>query len=621
MGEEFRDKGVDVGLAPSVGPLGRTPFGGRNWEGFSVDPVNSAKLGAETIKGMQDAGVIANVKHLVGYEQEHFRKVEEAGEAGFNITDPVSSNIDDVTLHELYLWPFADAVRAGVGSLMCSYNQINNSYGCQNSYMMNKILKAELGFQGFVVSDWEGQHGGVASTLAGLDMAMPGDTGIATGHTFWGTNTTIAVLNGTVPQWRLDDQAVRIMSAYFKVGRDAHRIPLTFSTFENDEYGYAQFSAQKDYMKINDFVDVRKDHAKNAREVAAKSIVLLKNEKNALPLTGYEKDVGIHGEDAGPNINGPNSCEDRTCDEGTLAMSFGSGTSEYPYLVTPYEAIQNRIHEIGVGGVQAVLNNSALEQFEKVAKRSNVNLVFVNANAGEGLIEGKYGDLENLDFWKGGEKVIETVTANSDNVIVVIHAPGPVNVASFYDHPNITAILWAGLPGQESGSSLVDVLYGKVNPAGRTPFTWAKNETDYGVDIQRVPNNGMGAPQATFNEGVFVDYRHFDKNGIEPIYEFGYGLSYTKFNYTNIKVSALPAPKYTPAKGQTKPARVFGEVSNNTADYTYPADLDRTFNFVYPWLNTTDLKEASGDPNYGWPDDKYIPAGAKDGSAQPVLPA
>lgn len=131
-----------------------------------------------------------------------------------NITDPISSNIDDTTLHELYLWPFADAVRAGLVSVMCSYNRINNSDSCQNSYLQNYILKEELGFQGFIMSDWQATHAGVSAILAGLDMTMPGDVEFDTSTSFFGPNLTIGVLNGSIPQWRLDDMATRILAAW-----------------------------------------------------------------------------------------------------------------------------------------------------------------------------------------------------------------------------------------------------------------------------------------------------------------------------------------------------------------------------------------------------------------------
>lgn len=230
MGEEFRDKGIDIALGPVCGPLGRSPEGGRNWEGFSPDPYLTGALIAPSIQGIQSAGVIATTKHYIANEQEHFRQVGESINYGFNITATLSSNIDDKTMHELYLWPFADAVHAGTGAIMCSYQQINNSYGCANSYTLNHLLKNELGFQGFVMSDWQAQHSGVGTALAGLDMSMPGDTVFNSGNTYWGTNLTIAVLNGTVPEWRVDDMAVRIMAAYYYVGRDQSSVPTNFDS-------------------------------------------------------------------------------------------------------------------------------------------------------------------------------------------------------------------------------------------------------------------------------------------------------------------------------------------------------------------------------------------------------
>jgi len=167
MGAEHHGKGVDVQLGPVAGPLGRSPEGGRNWEGFSPDPYLTGLLFAESVQGIQSSGVMASAKHYIAYEQEHFRQIPEAAEWGFTITDPVSSNLDDQTMHELYLWPFADAVRAGAASVMCSYNQVNNSDACQNSYTLNYLLKGELGFQGYVVSDWTGTYSGVSAALAG----------------------------------------------------------------------------------------------------------------------------------------------------------------------------------------------------------------------------------------------------------------------------------------------------------------------------------------------------------------------------------------------------------------------------------------------------------------------
>lgn len=217
----------------------------------------------------------------------------------------MSSNIDDVTMHELYLWPFADAVRAGVGSVMCSYNQINNSYACANSKMLNNILKDELGFQGFVMTDWQAQHAGVSTAVAGLDMTMPGDTVFNSGLSFWGTNLTLAVLNGTVPEWRLDDMAMRIMSAYFKVGLTLNEPPINFDSWTLNTYGPLHAAVGLDYQQVNWHVDVRGDHGDLIRDIGARATVLLKNTNGTLPLS-KPKFLAVIGEDAFPNMYGPN---------------------------------------------------------------------------------------------------------------------------------------------------------------------------------------------------------------------------------------------------------------------------------------------------------------------------
>ncbi|KAA8568708.1 hypothetical protein EYC84_007708 [Monilinia fructicola] len=530
MAQEHKAKGVTVQLGPVAGPLGRAPQGGRNWEGFSPDPVLTGVGIAETIKGIQDAGIIACAKHFIGNEQEHFRQAPEAVGFGYNITESISSNIDDVTMHETYLWPFADAVRAGVGSIMCSYNQVNNSYACQNSKMLNNLLKGELGFQGFVMSDWQAQHSGAASAVAGLDMTMPGDTLFNTGESFWGANLTLAVINGTVPEWRIDDMAMRIMAAYFKVGLTLDQPEPNFSSWTLDTYGPSHYAANKDYKQVNWHVDVRGDHAKLIRDIGARSTVLLKNIKNALPLS-KPKFLAVIGEDAGGNAYGPNGCPDRGCDNGTLGMAWGSGSSNFPYLI------------------------------EALVSQEVTAIVFVNANSGEGYInvDGNEGDRNNLTLWHSGDELIQNVSALCNNTIVVIHSTGPTLVGDWYDNENVTAILWAGVPGQESGNSITDVLYGKVNPAARTPFTWGPTRESYGTDVLYEPNNGELAPQDDFTEGNFIDYRAFDAQNITPIYEFGFGLSYTTFNYSNLVVTknTNASNTYTPSTGTTEAASNF----------------------------------------------------------------
>ncbi|KFA45376.1 hypothetical protein S40293_09669 [Stachybotrys chartarum IBT 40293] len=628
MGEEQYGKGSDVLLGPACGPIGRAPTGGRNWEGFSVDPYHSGEAMAQVVRGIQGAGVIATAKHFVANEQEHFRQAPEAVGYGFNITESLSSNLDDKTLHELYAWPFQDAVRAGVGSIMCSYNQINNSYGCQNSKLLNGILKDEYGFQGFVMSDWQAQHAGAASAAAGLDMSMPGDTLFNTGYSFWGGNLTLGVINGTVPEWRIDDMALRIMAAFFKVGRTVGGQPdINFSSWTRETLGYIHPMAQENFERVNFQVDVRGNHANHIRESAAKGTVILKN-NGVLPLRS-PKFVVVIGEDAGGNPAGPNGCPDRNCDNGTLAMAWGSGTAQFPYLVTPDQALQRQALEDGTR-YESILANNQWTAVQNILREPNATtIVFANADSGEGFIDvdGNRGDRRNLTLWKDGDALIKNVSSLTSNVIVVLHTVGPVLLTEWYDNPNITAIVWAGVPGQESGNSLTDILYGRRSP-GRSPFTWGRTRESYGADLLYEPNNGEGAPQQDFSEGVFIDYRHFDRETAAdpentPIYEFGYGLSWSTFEYSNLQVTKRNVRPYQPTTGNTIPAPVFGApVDPDLSQYTFPPGIRYIYRFIYPYLNTSSSGEdASGDPEYGQDAEQFLPPGAIDGSPQPRHPA
>ncbi|OJJ87957.1 glycoside hydrolase family 3 protein, partial [Aspergillus glaucus CBS 516.65] len=265
MGQEFRNKGVHVLLGPVVGPIGRVATGGRNWEGFSSDPYLTGELGAETVKGIQSAGVSASTKagHYIGNEQELHRNPETDAQ-GENV-ESVSSNIDDTTIHELYLWPFQDAVRAGNASVMCSYQRINNSYGCQNSKTLNSLLKGELGFQGYVITDWYAQHAGIVAANAGLDMVMPITT-------LWGLNLTDAIANGTMDASRLDDMVTRIIASWYQLGQDTSFPPtgigMPHDVNANHQRIIAKYPAERETLL----------------QSAIEGHVLVKNVEGALPL-------------------------------------------------------------------------------------------------------------------------------------------------------------------------------------------------------------------------------------------------------------------------------------------------------------------------------------------------
>lgn len=305
-------------------------------------------------------------------------------------------------------------------------------------------------------------------------------------------------------------------------------------------------------------------------------------------------------------------------------MAWGSGSANFPYLVTPDTALQNQALQDG-SRYESILNNYATSQIEALASQANLTaVVFVNADSGEGYInvDGNEGDRKNLTLWHDGDALIQNISALCSNTIVVIHSTGPVLVTDWYKNENITAILWAGVPGQESGNSITDILYGKVNPAGRTPFTWGATREAYGTDVMYEPNNGAGAPQLDFTEGVFIDYRAFDKANATPIYEFGFGLSYTTFSYSDLTVTKTQAGPYTPSKGTTAAAPVLGNFSTDLSEYLFPnASFPYIWQYIYPYVNTTDAKAASDDPEYGQPASAFLPPGSDNSSPQPVLPA
>jgi beta-glucosidase len=621
---EMKGKGINAILGPCVGPLGRMPAGGRNWEGFGADPYLQGIAGAETIKGIQDQGIMATVKHFVGNEQEHFRQPWEWG-----LPHAISSNIDDRTLHELYAWPFGDAVKAGVASVMCSYNMVNNSYGCSNSKLLNGILKDELGFQGFVVSDWLAQRAGVATALAGLDMTMPGD-GLKwqDGKSLWGPELTRSVLNGSVPVERLNDMVTRIVAAWYQMGQDDpsrfnHTQP-NFSSWTNETKGVFSPGSPSDQQEVvvNEFVDVQSNHSTIAHQVATEGIVLLKND-DCLPLDSFGRTqaqqrnilsgttkVGIFGEDAGPG-QGPNFCKDRGCNEGTLASGWGSGAVEFPYLVTPLDGIRGALNDTGVEIVAHLTNRAPVDALADL----DICLVFGNADSGEGYLAyaGINGDRSDLLLQKGGDDLVFTVADScKGDVVVVVHAVGPVVMERWIGHPKIKAVVWANLPGQESGLALADVLFGAVNPSGKLPYTIGKSLSDYGPggQVLYLPNGVV--PQQNFDEGIFVDYRHFDKHGIEPRFEFGFGLSYTEFELLNVSVNplkpktALPLPRGDPfVWPPTYPTDIPPE-----REALFPPGFRKLEKYIYPYLDSID--DIVSEP-YPYPDGYDIrrpPSGA-----------
>ncbi|KAF7855325.1 uncharacterized protein EAF02_011584 [Botrytis sinoallii] len=524
MAREFRTKGINVALGPAVGPLGRVPIGGRNWEGMGNDPYLSGKLAAQTVSGIQDAGIIASVKHFIGNEQEYKRKP-------LGNISAISSNIDDKTIHELYLWPFADTVHAGAACVMCSYNRLNNSYACQNSKALNGLLKTELGFEGFVVSDWEALHAGYAAAEAGLDVVMPSSD-------LWGVsgeNLTASVANGSLAESRLTDMATRIVASWYQMGQD------------------------EDFPELGLASSYLTPHAKvNARDPSSKPIllsgameghVLVKNINNALPLKkpellsifGYDAPVSSqsnigntrysYGMEAILDLNityTPINISLQIASNGTLVAGGGSGSNAPPYISAPFDALQEQAY-----------NDDTSLFWDFVSVDPDVNtgsdacLVFLNAYS-----------IENSDrpglYDEFSDTLVNNVASKCNNTIVTIHNVGIRLVDQWIEHPNVTAVIFGHLPGQDSGRALVKLLYGVESFSGKLPYTIAKNEWDYNVYNHSVPEGIYTQfPQSDFSEGVYLDYRDFDAKNITPRFEFGFGLTYTTFKYSDLSSSLV----------------------------------------------------------------------------------
>ncbi|TDZ49701.1 Beta-glucosidase cel3A [Colletotrichum trifolii] len=516
---EAKALGVHVMLGPASGALGKHPDGGRNWEGFGPDPYLMGIATKATIEGMQSSGVQATAKHFIVNEQERGRET-------------MTSNVDDRTMHELYLWPFADAVRSNVASVMCSYNRVNGTWACENDKVMTQLLKTELGFPGYVMTDWAATTGTVSGANAGLDMMMPGSD-FNGGTVLWGPQLASAVERGDVPQERLDDMVRRILGGWFLL---------------NQDQGYPTVDLGR---------NVQANHKENVRAVARDGIVLLKNDEKILPLNGRKK-IAVIGSSSVNNPKGINACVDRGCNEGTLGMGWGSGTVEYPYLVAPLDAINERAQQDGVQVTASSTDNT--QEGAAAATGADAAFVFITADSGEGYltVEGNQGDRNFLDPWNNGNDLVRAVAAVNDNVVVVVHSVGPVILETILAQPGVKAVVWAGLPSQENGNALVDVVWGATNPNGKLPYTIGKSPQDYGITLANGEDN--------FSEGLFIDYRHFDQANIEPRYEFGFGLSYTNYTYSNIQITS--SVKAGPAAGPIIPggrADLFEEVATVTA--------------------------------------------------------
>jgi beta-glucosidase len=482
MGRDARARGVHILLAPGMN-LYRAPMDGRNFEFLGEDPLLSGTMAAHFIIGVQSQGVAATAKHLIGNEQEFNRH-------------NLSSDMDERTLRELYLKPFAMCVKSGVWCVMDSYNLLNGVHASQDAWLDNTLLKGQLGFRGLLMSDWDSCYDTLGMASGGLDLEMP------RGRYFNRAALTPLLEQGKVAAATIDDKVRRQLRVAFSMG--------WFDRPQRDD------SIPMD--------DTRS--AAVALESACESPVLLKNDRQLLPLDrGKVRKLVLLGPNADPAVTG------------------GAGSS----FVTPLHAVsllQGLVQNAGPGVdiVRVPWSGSTIPaQFISDIKSADAAIVCVGfndqtsrgADPTDPSSEGEGAD-RPYSLPPQQPDLIRAVASLNANVIVILNAGGSVATADWIDSAPV--LLHAFYPGQAGGAALAEILFGDVDPSGKLPFSWEKRWEDcaaYGnyPAAQHPASN-------TYKEGVFLGYRWFDRQGTAPLFPFGYGLTYTTFRFSALQVDA-----------------------------------------------------------------------------------
>jgi beta-glucosidase len=492
VGSEARDKGNDVVFAPTVNIM-RTPLGGRTFEAYGEDPYLVSKLGVGWIDGAQSTGVIANVKHFAANNQEGYGgALADQSAPGQPLGPPPiegnrmteNSLVDERTLREVYLPQFEAAVKdAHVGSVMCSYNRLNGPYACENSHLLQDILERDWKFKGFVIADYGAAHDPPANLRNGLDF----DPWPGLAYTPLAVNAALAT--GQVTMDDIDGHIRRILRTLFAYGF------FDRAAFRNDD---AQIDKQ--------------GHARTAQSIEESGITLLEN-RGALPLDASKlKTIAVIGKDAD-----------------SFKTGGGSGDVSPFFWTTGKEEIRARA---GDGVLTRYTDGSKPSDAAWLARNSDVAIVFAGDYETEG-VDRRCLTLECPNWDGDQDALIEQVAAANPNTIVVLETGGPV-LTPWSD--KVAGLVEAWYPGEWGGKAIARVLFGDADPGGRLPVTFPQNENDIPTagDPEKYP--GV-AEQVKYKEGVLVGYRWYDKNGIQPAFPFGYGLSYTSFGYGGMRVT------------------------------------------------------------------------------------
>ncbi|HET9571064.1 MAG TPA: glycoside hydrolase family 3 C-terminal domain-containing protein [Bacteroidales bacterium] len=504
LGEEVRHREKAILLGPGVN-IYRSPLNGRNFEYMGEDPFLASRMVVPYVQGVQSCGVAACVKHFALNNQEICR-----GE--------INVNVSDRALHEIYLPVFKAAVQEGkVYSIMAAYNKFRGEHCCHNDLLLNKILKQDWKFDGVVISDWGGVHNTDEAVNNGLDIEMGTYTnGLTTqGHfpfsSYYLANPFLkGIKDGKYDMAKLDDKARRILRLIFRTTMSANR---PFGRFVSPE------------------------HSQAARNIAQEAIVLLKNENKMLPIpVGKYQKIAVIGENAirSPNVGGGSTSlkvayetvplqgfiEKYGKDHVFYSMGYASGPSLY-----------------GREEPSKLDADSLLNAAVELAKTADM-VFFVGGLNKNYLQDCESGDRISLSLPFGEDKLIESLQKVNKNIVVILVDGNAVAMPWL---PKVPAVVQTWYLGSEAGNALAEVISGEVNPSGKLPFSFPKKLTDIGAhafDKLCYPGDSVNVQ---YKEDILVGYRWLDTKKIEPLFPFGYGLSYTTFAYSKPTVNVEEA--------------------------------------------------------------------------------
>ncbi len=499
FGNEIKEYGVDVILAPGMN-IQRDPLNGRNFEYYSEDPIVSGYMAASIVKGIQSNGVGTSIKHFAANNQETHRNT-------------INAIVSERALREIYLRGFEIAVKnAQPWTVMSSYNKINGTYTSERNDLLTKILRDEWGFKGIVMTDWYGGKDAVAQMKAGNDLIEPGNKSKSQA-------IIDAVNNGTLDVKLLDNNVGRILNYILKT---------------------PSFLKYK-YSNVPNF----KAHAAIARNAAAAGMVLLKNSNYALPLNRNLK-LALFGNTSYETVIGGTG-------SGFVSVShnipIANGLANAGFFIQEDLKINytNHIQQDKLAHPQKIALNlgtprmapeweATSETIEKAANISEVAIYTIGRNAGEGADR----IVSDFNLTNNEKTVIKNIAdafhAKGKKLIVILNIGGAIETASWKD--NADAILLAWQPGLEAGNAVADVLIGNVNPSGKLAVSFPVKYEDE-PSAKNFPGTPADNPtEVVYEEGIYVGYRFFNSFGVKPAYPFGFGLSYTQFAYSNLKLSS-----------------------------------------------------------------------------------